>query len=128
MKLKLTIDGQLYEVEVEVAELDPPHPSYIPPVAQGVVLSAIPVAPPPRPVGQAPAADEAKVCRSPFPGAVVRIPSEVGQAIQANDTLMVLEAMKMEAAITAPHAGKISKINVQVGDLVQGGQVLIEFE
>ncbi len=41
---------------------------------------------------------------------------------------MVLEAMKMETAITSPIAGKIAKLNVNVGDPVQGGQVLVEFE
>lgn len=126
MKLKLTIDGKLYEVEVEVSEPDPLQPSYIPPIAQGVVLPAIPVAVAP-PATANSVADDAKVCRSPFAGTVVRIPAEVGQAIQAGDTLMVLEAMKMEAVITSPHAGKISKINVSVGDAVQGGQVLVEF-
>jgi methylmalonyl-CoA carboxyltransferase small subunit len=41
---------------------------------------------------------------------------------------MVLEAMKMETVITAPIAGKVAKVNAAVGDLVQGGQVLVEFE
>ena len=41
---------------------------------------------------------------------------------------MVLEAMKMETVITAPIAGKIARINANVGDFVQGGQVLVEFE
>jgi len=40
----------------------------------------------------------------------------------------VLEAMKMETNITAPVAGKISKINVNGGDGVQSGQILVEFE
>jgi methylmalonyl-CoA carboxyltransferase small subunit len=41
---------------------------------------------------------------------------------------MVLEAMKMETVITAPIAGKVARINGNVGDFVQGGQVLVEFE
>jgi methylmalonyl-CoA carboxyltransferase small subunit len=59
---------------------------------------------------------------------VVRVSAQVGQSIQANDMLMVLEAMKMETVITSPVAGKIAKVNVQTGDSVKGGQVLIEFE
>ena len=42
--------------------------------------------------------------------------SQVGQQIQSGDTLLVLEAMKMETNITAPGAGKIKKINVAQGD------------
>jgi methylmalonyl-CoA carboxyltransferase small subunit len=51
-----------------------------------------------------------------------------GQQIQVGDGVLVLEAMKMETDITAPVAGKVSKVNVQVGDSVKGGQVLVEFE
>ena len=42
--------------------------------------------------------------------------------------MLVLEAMKMETNITAPIAGVIAKINVNTGDGVQGGQILVEFE
>ena len=42
--------------------------------------------------------------------------------------MLVLEAMKMETDITAPVAGTIKSITVKVGDSVQGGQVLAEFE
>ena len=73
-------------------------------------------------------ADESKVCRSPIAGIVARVPAQVGQSIQVNDVLLVLEAMKMETVITAPIAGKVAKINAKVGDVVQQGQVLVEFE
>jgi methylmalonyl-CoA carboxyltransferase small subunit len=58
----------------------------------------------------------------------VRVSAQVGQSIQANDILVVLEAMKMETTVTSPLAGKIAKVNVAVGDPVQGGQVVVEFE
>ena len=73
-------------------------------------------------------ADESKVCRCPMTGVVVKVPVQVGQSIQANDILMVLEAMKMETQISSPIAGKIARLNAAVGDGVQGGQVLVEFE
>jgi methylmalonyl-CoA carboxyltransferase small subunit len=72
--------------------------------------------------------DESKVCRSPFAGTVSRIAAQVGQTIQVNDVLMVLEAMKMETMITAPVSGKVARIDVKVGDAVQQGQLLVEFE
>jgi methylmalonyl-CoA carboxyltransferase small subunit len=77
-------------------------------------------------VGEA-VADETKVCRSPVSGVVVRMSAQVGQTIRANDVLMVLEAMKMETAITSPVSGKIAKVNVAAGDSVPRGKVLVEF-
>src|SRR5271166_2781378 len=64
----------------------------------------------------------------PFPGTVSKISAQAGQTILVNDVLLVLEAMKMETVITAPIAGKVAKINVNVGDAVQQGQVLVEFD
>lgn len=130
MKLKLTIDGKTYEVDVEVSEPEQPHPTYVPPLGHARPAAPVPVAPAPAPggVGNVEVADESKVCRSPLAGTVARISTQVGQTIQVNDVLMVLEAMKMETAITAPFNGKISKIHVQTGEAVQQGQVLIEIE
>ncbi len=126
MKLKITVDGKIYEVDVDVAEPDQPHPSYVPPAAQQR-RDAPAAAPASRSAGEK-VADESKVCRSPIAGVVVRVSAQVGQEIQANDILVVLEAMKMETVITAPIAGKIAKVNAAVGDSVQAKQVLIEFE
>ncbi len=72
--------------------------------------------------------DEAKVCRSPVAGVVVKLNVQPGQTLQINDLMMVLEAMKMETNITAPVAGKIKKINVAHGDGVKVSQILVEFE
>jgi biotin carboxyl carrier protein len=128
LKLRITIDGKVYEVEVEVAEPEPPQPGHVAPVAQTRVPAAKPVTAPPVQPSTAPVADESKVCRSPIAGVVVRVSAQVGQAIQANDVLLVLEAMKMETVITSPLAGKVARVNVHGGDAVQSGQVLVEFE
>ena len=130
MKLKITVDGKVYEVEVDVFEPEPFGPAYVPPVGSARVPAAAPGAPPPAPArpGAAPVADESKAVRSPCAGVVVRVSAQVGQAIQVNDVLLVLEAMKMETAITSPLAGKVLRVNAKVGDAVQGGQVLVEFE
>ncbi len=128
MKLKITVDGNLYEVDVEVSEPERAKPGFVAPIGH-VRVPAAPVAPPPAPkAGGEAVADESKVCRSPFAGTVSRVEAQVGQSIQPNDVLIVLEAMKMETMITAPDAGKIAKINVAAGDAVSQGQVLIEFE
>lgn len=126
MKLRITVDGKVYEVDVEVAETERARPDYVPPGAPTRVPAA--AAAPAAPVAAGPVANESKVCRSPIAGVVVRVSAQVGQSIQVNDVLMVLEAMKMETVITSGVAGKIAKVNAAVGDAVQGGQVLVEFE
>jgi biotin carboxyl carrier protein len=127
VKLKITVDGKVYEVDVEVSEPEPYRPGYVPPAAQTRVPAA-PTAPAPTQSGPAPVGDESKICRSPIAGVVVRVSAQVGQAIQANDVLLVLEAMKMETVITSPIAGKVKQVTAKVGDGVQAGQVLVEFE
>ncbi|MFO0580843.1 MAG: biotin/lipoyl-containing protein [Anaeromyxobacter sp.] len=128
MKLKITVDGKVYEVEVEASEPEAVRPA--PVSALPRVPASPPAAAPPRPTnGKAPpAADGAKVCRSPIAGTVVRVLAQPGQAIQVGDVLLVLEAMKMETNITAPVAAKVSAINAKVGEAVQSGQVVAEFE
>jgi methylmalonyl-CoA carboxyltransferase small subunit len=128
LKLKITVDGKVYEVEVEVAEPEAPHLGYVPPGAPTTRVPAAGPAAVPAPPSAAPVADESKVCRSPCAGVVVRVSAQVGQAIQVNDVLLVLEAMKMETAISSPVAGKVAKVRVGVGDAVQAGQVLVELE
>jgi methylmalonyl-CoA carboxyltransferase small subunit len=129
LKLKLTVDGKSFEVDVEVYEPEPSH-GYVPAVGQARVPAAVPGPAPATPAagGGTPVADESKVCRSPFAGVVARVAVQPGQAIEVNDTLMVLEAMKMETVITAPIAGKVARIDANVGDAVQLGQVLVVFE
>ena len=68
MKLKLTVDGKLYEVDVDVAEPEPPHPGYVPPLSQTRIPAAPPLAAVPPSSARATAADECKVCRSPISG------------------------------------------------------------
>ena len=64
----------------------------------------------------------------PMQGTVVKIEVEVGQAVEAGDTLLVLEAMKMENNIAADIAGTITEVSVAVGDTVGGGDVVVIIE
>ena len=130
MKLRITVDGKSYDVDVEVFEPEPTQPGFHPPPGHVRVSAATPIVAPvlPPAADATPVADESKVCRSPFAGNVSRITAQPGQTIQVNDVLLVLEAMKMETEITAPIAGKVAKINVSAGDAVRQGQVLVEFE
>ena len=61
---------------------------------------------------------------SQVPGKVFSIPSSVGQALKAGDTVVVLEAMKMEVPVVAPQDGTLASIDVAVGDAVEAGTLL----
>ena len=61
---------------------------------------------------------------APLPGSVRRVAVSAGDAVAEGDTLMVLEAMKMEHAIRAPRDGVVSLVNVVDGDQVVGGAIL----
>ena len=61
-----------------------------------------------------------------LPGTVVAVPVKAGDEVEAGATLMVLEAMKMEHAVLAPHAGRVLKVLYAAGERVAEGAVLVE--
>jgi methylmalonyl-CoA carboxyltransferase small subunit len=127
LKLQVTVEGKTYEVEVEMLEED----EGARPPAYGSYQPAAPMAAPgaqPQGIGSWGEADSAKVCLSPITGLVIRVNVEAGQAVEANDLLMVLEAMKMENSVTAPAAALVKNVCVAPGDPVKVGQVIVEFE
>lgn len=63
---------------------------------------------------------------APMPARVAHIDVEPGQQVEAGQTLLVLEAMKMELPIAAPRGGVIQSVSCQVGDLVAPGAPLVE--
>ena len=65
---------------------------------------------------------------APMNGSIVRILVEAGQAVEAGTALVVLEAMKMEHSIRAPHAGIVKAMYCAEGDLVSEGSALVELE
>lgn len=123
MKLKLTINGVVYDVEVEVEE-DAPTLGIFPPGGNFGGMGAPAVTPHASPS----LAASAKGIQAPLAGTVANVLVEVGQAFGAGETLLVLEAMKMETAITAPADGEVAAVRVKKGDSVAGGQVLVELK
>ena len=65
---------------------------------------------------------------SPMPATVVSINAEAGKPVAEGDTVIVLEAMKMELPIKAPRAGIVKAVHCAKGDLVQPGVSLLEIE
>ena len=78
--------------------------------------------------GAGPAGSADSVVRSPMPGTVVRLNVSVGDSVDAGAHLLSVEAMKMEHALTAPHAGVVSKIACDVGAHVKLRDVLVVVE
>jgi biotin carboxyl carrier protein len=64
---------------------------------------------------------------APMPATVVKILVEPGATVVKGDTLIVLEAMKMELPIRAPRDGVVKTVDCQTGELVQPGVNLLEF-
>lgn len=74
------------------------------------------------------AAKQVNEIKAPIPGLILEISVSVGQEVKENDSLLILEAMKMENTFVSPRAGVIKSIAVNKGDAVDKGQLLIEFE
>jgi methylmalonyl-CoA carboxyltransferase small subunit len=123
VKLRITLEGKTYDVDVEVVEEVQP-----PPVAQPITPRAI--KPPPLPYvrGRKALKSDDHTCRSPLAGIVSSVAVTAGQAVQKNDLLLILEAMKMETRVFSQAAGSIKAVRVAPGDAVKPGQILIELE
>ncbi len=128
----ITVNGNVYDVVVEEGA------SAGRPVAAPAPVAA-PVAPAPVAAPVAPAPVAAPVA-APAPvvagsagsveieagaaGKVFKVEAKVGQAVNAGDTVVILEAMKMEIPVVAPQDGTVASIDVTVGDTVEAGTLL----
>jgi methylmalonyl-CoA carboxyltransferase small subunit len=119
MKLKVTVNGTVYDVTVEVEE--EPVPA-LGAMSFGPMQS---VRMPPAPQHLSAPASEEKVLRAPISGTVTKVVADAGVEVSAGQVLLVLEAMKMETEITAPVAGTVAEVHVEPGEAVAGGQILV---
>ena len=65
---------------------------------------------------------------APMVGKILRIEANPGQAVEEDDVVIVMEAMKMEIPVVAPANGTVKAINVEVGQSVEAGEELAEIE
>jgi len=105
----ITVDGRAYQVQVNAGET----------VAVANDSGNTPVS--------APIATQTSGINipAPTPGNIVRLEVEVGDTIAKEQTLLVMEAMKMESEVKSPQAGTVQAVFVQVGDTVQAGDALL---
>lgn len=116
--LIVTVNGVAYNVTVEEGTGAP-------------VAAAAPAAPAPAAAPAAPEAPAAPagaagavVVNAPMPGNILDVKVKPGDSVKAGDTLLILEAMKMENEISAPQDGTIASVDVRKGDVVDSGALL----
>ena len=130
MKYKVTLKGKTYEVEVNQGEamLLDEYEAYAPAPAAAPAAAPAPAAAAPAAAPAAPAAPVAvagEQVTSPMPGTIVKMNVKAGQAAKSGEVLAVLEAMKMENEIMAPHDATVVQVLVDVGAKVDTGTPII---
>lgn len=134
MIYKVTLNGKVYEVEVEKGEavIQAEYEAALPadaPAAPVAAPAPVQAQAPAAPAASAPAASAgAGTVLSPLPGNINEIRFSAGQTVKAGDVVIILEAMKMENEIVAPKAGTLSKIHVQKGAVVNTGDPLFDVD
>ena len=125
---KVNVNGIPFEIELQKPINAAKHPTMSHPKvdAPKPATTAAPVqqAPQPAPATQA-AAGAGTPIKAPLPGTITDIKVQVGQQVNAGDTVIVLEAMKMQNNIEAEQSGQVTSILVKQGDTVMEGAVLL---
>ena len=119
-KFNVTVNGVVYEVEVEEVDgVATSAPVAAPAAAPVAPKAAAPAAP------KAPAKAGSVTIKAPMPGTILKINVKVGDAVKKGDVVCVLEAMKMENEIFAPADGTVASVNVAQGASVNSDEVVV---
>ncbi|MCD8364153.1 MAG: biotin/lipoyl-binding carrier protein [Lachnospiraceae bacterium] len=117
----ITVNGTVYDVTVEEGGAGS---APVRAAAPKAAPKAAPAAAPAPAKAAAPAGGGSIEVTASVPGKVFKVEAKVGQSMNAGDTIVVLEAMKMEIPVVAPEAGTVASIDVAVGDAVESGDIL----
>lgn len=120
----ITVNGNVYDVVVEEGASNGVAPvAAKTPAAPKAAPKAAPVAAPAAAPKAAGSAGSVKI-EAGAAGKVFKVEASVGQAVKRGDTVVILEAMKMEIPVVAPEDGTVASIDVAVGDPVEAGALL----
>lgn len=135
MKYQITVDGKVFEVEVEkvggghkslsMADFGAPAAAPVQQAAPAPAAAPAPQAAPAPAAAPAAASTGGEQVISPMPGNILKVNAAEGSHVEAGDVILILEAMKMENEIVAPCAGTVS-VKVKSGDTVDTDQLLAE--
>ena len=118
----VTVNGEEYKVEMELpAEPEKKKPVLGKPAEADAASDATAVA-------DKAAVNKNNAIKAPLPGVITDIKVQVGDEVQAGDTVIVLEAMKMANALQAEKAGRVTAICVKVGESVMEDDALVVIE
>jgi len=130
-KFRVRVNGKEYEVEVEELAASPSDgaavSTYQRPTPAAQPAPTVAKAPPRPAAPAAPTADGAETIAAPMPGTILEVKVQAGERIAKGQILMILEAMKMENEILAPHDGAIAEVRAVKGASVNAGDTLVVF-
>ena len=123
---KVSVNGIPFEVELK-RPINPVHAIKKPKVAapKPAAPAPAPAAAAPKPAAPAAAPGSGNPVKAPLPGTISSISVKVGDQVNVGDTVLVLEAMKMQNNIEAEYAGTVTSIVVNPGESVMEGAVLL---
>ena len=121
-KFNVTVNGTAYEVEVN--EVKAAAPAAAPKVAPAAA-PAPKAAPAPAAAPAAPVPAGAETVKAPMPGKILSVAVSAGQAVKKGETLLILEAMKMQNEIAAPHDAVVAEVRVSANQTVSTGEDLV---
>ena len=125
---RVTVNGVKYDVEIEGGKASAPKKPHVVAAPEATGLSVTPKTPiATKPAAPAAAASGLKVT-CPLPGTILSINVKEGDTVAAGQTLLVLEAMKMENNIDAERGGVVKQVLVSAGATVMEGDVLLVIE
>jgi biotin carboxyl carrier protein len=116
VKLRISLEGESYDVEVEILPETPAEPEE----SETLDVPASVLQPPP----VEDTLPEDWICHSPIAGVVVSVFAFPGQRLRRDDPVLVIEAMKMQTTIGAPLDGTVDAVHVAPGQSVKPGQPL----
>lgn len=120
----VAVDGKSYHVTAQGETLVVDGRSYRVNVQAGAAAPAAPVAAPAAAAAPAPAAGAGESIKAPMPGTILKVMVKAGDSVKGGDTIVVLEAMKMEIEVKAAVGGTVSAVHVAQGATVQPDQVM----